>query len=198
MTTITPARRRLFSTPASSAKRRRVMTQTKIPKSLQPELKQFVSDFAGFSTSGTNTAVSSIPIIMSQGDGGNQFIGSKFRIMRVRVYFDYSDVTTTSGIRLSLGIPKDPSDSVILDTTAAGTLIPHNMRSVTMLKEMFLKTDGSNLNGYMEWNGPLNVEMNSGGTSPLKNNLICQINSAGVSTDISATTRTRVEVLFTG
>jgi len=135
---------------------------------------------------------------MAQGNDGDQFIGSKFRIVRVRVYFDYSDITTTSGIRLSLGIPKNPSDGTILDTTTEGTLAVPNMRRVTMLKDMFLKTDGSNLNGYMEWNGPLNVEMNDTGITPLKNNLILQINSEGQSTNIGSSTRTRVEVLFTG
>jgi len=197
MTTTTPSRRRLFTTPTSSAKRRRVMTQTSIPKSLQPELKQFAT-LTNLGTSGANTAIMSIPAYMAQGDGGDQFIGSKFRIVRVRVYFDYSDVVTTSGIRLSLGIPKDPSDTTILSTSTEGTLAIPIMRQVTMLKEMFLKTDGSNLNGYMEWNGPLNVEMNVSGVTPLKNNLILQINSEGVSGSLSSATRTRVEVMFTG
>ena len=197
MTTTTPARRRLFTSPASAAKRRRVMTQTSIPKSLQPELKQFVTSTGLIATS-TNAAVLSIPTSMSQGNDGDQFDGSKFRITRVRVFFDYSDVTTTSGIRLALGIPKDPSSTTILDVGTSGTVIPHNMRQVTMLKQMFLKTDGSNLNGYMEWNGPLNIEMNDTGNSVLKNNLTLQINSDGVANDLSLNTRTRVEVMFTG
>jgi len=197
MTTSTPARRRLFSSPASAAKRRRVMTQTRMPKSLQPELKQFVSS-GNLSVTGTNAAYVSIPNIMTQGDGGDQFSNSKFRIARVRVYFDYSDVTTVSGIRMSLGIPKDPSNLTITGTFADNTVIPANMRAVTMLKEMFLKTDGSNLNGYMEWLGPLNVEMNSAGSSALKNNLIFQINSENAAVNLSQASRTRIEVLFTG
>jgi len=197
MTTSTPARRRLFTTPTSTVKRRKVMTQTRIPKALQPELKQYVSS-ANMSTSGLNSAYFSICGIMNQGDDGNDFLGSKMRILRVRVFFDYSDVATTSGIRLSLGVPKDPSDILITDTGTSGTVVPHNMRTVTMLKEMFLKTDGSNLNGYMEWNGPLNCEFVAAGSTPVKNNLILQINSDGVASDISSNTRTRVEVLFTG
>jgi len=197
MTTTTPTRRRLFTSPASAAKRRRVMTQTSIPKSMQPELKQFVT-VANLNTTGTNSAILSIPIAMSQGTDGDQFNGSKFRITRIRVHFDYSDVTTTSGIRLALGIPKDPSATTILDTSISGTVVPSNVRQVTMLKEMYLKTDGSNLNGYMEWLGPLNVEMNDNGTTPLKNNLTLQINSETQATNIASLTRTRVEVLFTG
>jgi len=197
MTTSTPARRRLFTSPASSAKRRRVMTQTRIPKSLQPEIKQFVNAIT-MGTVGANTATLSIPIYMNQGNDGDEFVGSKFRILRVRVFFDYTDVTTTSGIRMALGIPKDPSATTVLTNASDGTVVPHNMRQVTMLKEMFLKTDGSNLNGYMEWLGPLNVEMNDTGNTPLKNNLILQVNSIGVGALLAATARTRVEVLFTG
>ena len=198
MTTTTPARRRLFTSPASSTKRRRVMTQTRMPKALMPEIKQYTSTGVNLLTTGLNTAYRSIPVLMSQGNDGEQFSGSKFRILRVRVYFDYSDVTTTSGVRLSLGIPKDPSDLTILSTGTAGTMLPHNMRRVTMLKETFLKTDGSNLNGYMEWVGPLNVEMSDDGTVPLKNNLILQINAEGVSGSLSDFNRTAIEVLFTG
>jgi len=197
MTTSTPSRRRLFASPSTSVKRRRVMTQSKIPKSMQPELKQWRST-TSLNASGLNSVVMSIPSFMTQGNDGDQFLGSKFRIARVRVFFDYSDVTTTSGIRLALGIPKDPSSQTILDTSTSGTVIPHNMRTDTMLKELFLKTDGSNLNGYMEWSGPLNVEMNALGTAALKNNIILQINSDGVSASLASSTRTRVEVLFTG
>jgi len=118
MTTITPARRRLFSSPASAAKRRRVTTQTKLVKLQQPELKQFVSTANLDTHVNGNAAYASLPDIMSQGNDGNQFIGSKYRILRVRVYFDYTDVTLTSGLRLGLGIPKQPNDLTILDTTA--------------------------------------------------------------------------------
>ena len=196
MTTSTPARRRLFSSPASTPKRRKVMTQTTIPRALQPEVKQYVNAVT-MSLATADCAIMSIPSYMNQGNDGDEFVGSKFRILRVRVYFDYSDVTTTSGIRLALGIPKDPSTTTILSTSDV-TVTPANMRRTTILKEMFLKTDGSNLNGYMEWKGPLNVEMNDTGTTPLKNNLILQINSDGVGASVAATARTRVEVLFTG
>jgi len=197
MTTTTPARRRLFSSPASTSKRRKVMTQTRIPKAMQPELKQYVTT-SSLQTTGTNTAYLSIPLVMNQGNDGDQFLGSKFRIMRIRVYFDYSDVATTSGIRMALGIPKDPTGFTIFDTGSSGTVTPANMRVTTMLKEMFLKTDGSNLNGYMEWSGPLNIEMSATGTGVLKNNLIFQVNSDGVGSTLSSFTRTKVEVLFTG
>jgi len=197
MTTTTPARRRLFSSPASAVKRRRVMTQTRIPKAMQPELKQFVTT-ANLQTSGTNTAYQSIPLVMNQGNDGDQFLGSKFRIARVRAYFDYTDVAVTSGVRMAFGIPKDPTTALILDNGTAGTVTPHNMREVTILKEMFLKTDGSNLNGYLEWTGPLNVEMSAAGSGVLKNNLIFQVNSDGVGSNLSTFTRTRIEILFTG
>jgi len=198
MTTVTPARRRLFASPSPAAKRRRVMTQTRLVKLQQPELKQFVSSANLDTHVNGNAAHASIPDIMSQGNDGDQFVGSKYRILRVRIYFDYTDVTLTSGLRLALGIPKNPASTTILDTSAQGTVIPHNMREVTILKEMFLKTDGSNLNGYMEWNGPLNVEMNSVGNVALRNNLILQINADGQAANIAVADRTRIEILFTG
>jgi len=197
MTLTTPARRRLFPTPASSAKRRKTMTQTRIPKAMMPELKQFVSTAA--LTSVTDSAYVSIPSIMNPGTGGDDFEGSKFRIMRVRVYYDYSDVATTSGIRMALGMPKISTATTILDTSSVnGTVRPANARSTTILKEKFLKTDGSDLNGYMEWTGPLNVEMNGPGNGIFKNNLIFQVNSDGVGTSLAASSRTAIEVLFTG
>ena len=197
MTTSTPARRRALTQSGTSAKRRRVMTQTKIPKALMPELKQFVSSVNLINT--VNSAQCSIPLYMSQGNDGDQFLGSKFRILRVRLYFDYSDVTLTNGIRMVFGIPKDPSDTLLLTNLGSiNTVEPANMRRVTILKEMFLKTDGSNLNGYMEWSGPINVEMNDTGISVLKNNFLVQINSDGVGLELASSQRARLEVLFTG
>ena len=173
------------------------MTQTRIPKALQPELKQFVSTSA--LSNNTDAAYVSIPSIMNPGTGGDDFEGSKFRIARVRVYYDYTDVATTSGVRMALGVPKISTATTILDDTATnGTVRPANMRSTTIFKEKFLKTDGSDLNGYMEWTGPLNVEMNGPGSGIFKNNLIFQVNSDGVGASLAASSRTAIEVLFTG
>ena len=173
------------------------MTQTRIPKAMLPELKQFVS--TANLTSGTDEAYVSIPSIMNPGTGGDDFEGSKFRIARVRVYYDYTDVASTSGIRMALGMPKVSTATTILPTGATlGTVRPANLRSTTIVKEKFLKTDGSDLNGYMEWTGPLNVEMNGPGNGIFKNNLIFQVNSDGVGASLADASRTAIEVLFTG
>jgi len=190
-----PYRRRLHVTPSSS-KRRKVMTQTSIPKSLMPELKQFIR--TGALSSIFNSAYTSVPVSMGAGTSGVAFLGSKFRIERVRVYYDYSGITVTEGIRMALGIPKDPSNLTILETGANSTTLPANMRKVTILKERFLKTDGSDLNGFLEWKGPLNVEMDDAGAVALKNNLIFQVNSANAGSDLAASGVQAIEVLFTG
>jgi len=196
MVTLTPNRYSSMSNPRST-KRRRVMTQTKLPKALMPEMKQFVSSVS--LTTGANTAYAVIPTLMASGTDGTQFVGSKFRIMRVRVYYDYTDVTITKGVRMVFGIPKDPSSAPLISTaTSTNSILPINLRGGTLLKEKFLKTDNSDLNGYFEWSGPLNVEMSESGTFVFKNALIFQVNSDGVGAALALNTRTRIEVLFTG
>jgi len=100
---------------------------------------------------------------------------------------------------MALGVPKDPSTlSILTTTTNQSQVLPANYFNVTILKEKYLKTDGSDYAGYMEWTGPLNVEMDQGGGTALKNNLIFQVNSTGLGLALSSSVRTRVEVLFTG
>ena len=195
-------RRLPLTTYQPVAKRQRTMvkrTTRTLPlkRNPTPEIKQWIS--AVNLTTTLNGAYVTIPTAMSQGDDGNDFIGSKFRVLRVRIYYDYSTVTVTDSIRMVLGVPKDPSQTAILTTTTGQSqVLPANYFATTILKEKYLKTDGSDHAGYMEWTGPLNVEMNEGGTIPLKNSLIFQVNSSGQGSLLGNSTRTRIEVLFTG
>jgi len=195
-------RRLPFTTYTPPAKRQRTMTRRTtrslpVRRAAVPEVKQFIS-FSPL-TSVTNGAYVSIPGIMTQGDDGQDFIGSKFRILRVRIYYDYSGVAAGTPIRLGLGVPKDVSTVSLFTTTAnLSQILPSNHFNITMLKEKHLKTDSSDRTGIMEWTGPLNVEMDSGGANPLKNNLIFQANSDSNGVALAATTATRIEVLFTG
>jgi len=195
-------RRLPFTTYQPVAKRQRTMTKRTtralpVKRWATPEIKQFIS--ATTLTSTTNGAYISIPVAMSQGDSGNQFEGAKFRILKVRVYYDYSTLAPADSIRMGLGVPKDPStQSIFTTTTGQANVLPANYFNVTMLKEKYLKTDGSDHAGYMEWTGPLNCEMTETGVTPLKNNLIFQVNSAGLGSSLASTTRTRIEVIFTG
>jgi len=198
----TTTRRLPFTTYMPAAKRRRTEVKSKtrtlpVRRYAAPEIKQFIS--AGFLTSTANSATYSIPLFMNQGDNGDTFIGSKFRILRVRVYYDYRGLTPTTGIRMAMGIPKDPTQTLIMSaTTGQSTLLPTNYFTTTLLKEKFLKTDDSDLNGYLEWTGPLNVEMDVSGATVQRNNLIFQVNSEGIGATIAGPSRTRIEVLFTG
>jgi len=198
----TTTRRLPFTTYTPTAKRRRTVaksTSRSLPvrRYATPEIKQWVSAITLQST--TNGAYTSIPAAMSQGDDGNDFLGSKFRILRVRIYYDYSTLTPTDSIRMALGVPKDPSNTLILTTTTGQSqVLPSSYFTVTMLKEKYLKTDGSDAAGYMEWTGPLNVEKSETGGIVLKNNLIFQVNSSNLGTSLAASSRTRIEVMFTG
>jgi len=195
-------RRLPFTTYTPSAKRRRTTgrstTRTLSVRRYQaPEVKQFISSTS--LTSVTNGAYASLSVIMTNGDDGNDFVGSKFRILRVRIYYDYTDVTAGNPIRMALGVPKDPTTTSLLTTTALqGLVLPANYHNITILKEKFLKTDGSDRSGVMEWTGPLNVEMDTQGIAALRNNLIFQVNSENQGAIAGNNTRTRIEVIFTG
>jgi len=195
-------RRLPFTTYTPSAKRQRTIvkrTTRSLPvqKWATPETKQFITP--GNLDNGLNEARISLPLAMTQGLAGDNFNGSKFRILRVRVYYDYSDLTPTSAIRMGLGMSKDPSVTSLFSTIPGQeTTLPANYRSVTMLKEKMLKTDGSDHAGIWEWTGPLNVEMNDAGTLVRKNNLTLQINSESLGASLAASSRTRVEVMFSG
>jgi len=105
-------RRLPLTTYQPVAKRQRIMVKrtTRIlllKRNPIPEIKQWISAVNLITT--LNGAYVTIPIAMSQGDDGNDFIGFKFRVLRVRIYYDYSTVTVTDFIRMVLGVPKDPS-----------------------------------------------------------------------------------------
>jgi len=195
-------RRLPFTTYTPAAKRRRVTSRAvtrnlPVRQAAKPEIKQWIS--ASTLPSATDGAYMSIPIYMTQGDDGNDFIGSKFRILRVRVYYDYTGLTITDSVRMVLGVPKDPNSTSILSTTAGQSqTLPSNYFNVTIFKEKYLKTDGSDHAGFLEWTGPLNVEMDQTGASPLKNNLFFQVNSTGNGAGLAVAQRTRIEVIFTG
>jgi len=199
---LSTTRRFPFTTYMPTAKRRRTMTRSTIRtlpvrRNATPEIKQWIS--SSLLTNAANGASASIPTLMTQGDDGNDFLGSKFRILRVRIYYDYTTVTPSDSIRMILGVPKDPSNNLMLTTTSGQSqVLPANYFSTTVLKEKYLKTDGSDHAGYMEWTGPLNVEMTETGASPLKNNLVFQVNSTGQGLNLAQNSRTRIEVLFTG
>lgn len=166
------AKRSLFQTPVRSRKRQRTMgkkqrTTMKIPKSLLPETKMYSR--VNLSNIALNAAFSSIPQDLTQGDNSDNFVGSKFRIQRIRVWYDFSQISLSSGLRVVAVIPKDPSAAPVSVVTTSTT--PINTREFTVLHDMLLPDSVDTASGTFDITGPINVEMNNTGTSVFKNNL---------------------------
>jgi len=167
------AKRALFQTPSRTAKRTKTMTTrraaTRIPKSLMPEMKQFIPGIALIATS-TNAAWGSIPTSLTQGDNSANFDGSKFRIARIRVMYDFSTLvgSATEGVRISVVIPKDPTAGMSFPANAH---TPWDTTSQTVLHEILLPRDLATSAGTFDVTGPINCELNSTGTTPLRNDV---------------------------
>lgn len=170
------AKRSLFQTPTRAAKRRKASAKKplmRIPKSLLPETKQFIK--SSLTNGDTDFAYSSIPTDMTQGDGGNEFLGAKFRIQRIRVFYDI-DTTLSKGVRIAVAIPKDPSGVVGVTNEREA----FNTHQDTVLYDMLLPNDPSCLSGTFDVVGPINVELNAAGTTPLRNNIQVYVHSDNV------------------
>ena len=194
---MTSVKRNLFTTPSRVKRQKTMGTMTrksapmKIPKSLLPETKQIFRNL--IATSDTDYAIESIPSFMNQGDGSDQFVGSKVRIQRVRVTYDFSGLSLTTGHRIMLVIPKDPSNFV----TPVTSNIWHQIDTdqFTVLHDQIMSNDSSLRAGTFDWVGPLNVETNKNGTTPLRNNLTLVVFSDGQGANIR--TRVGYSVWFT-
>lgn len=153
--------------PPSKKARYQSRPAMRIPRSLLPEMKQYTKSFL---TQGTaTTAQSYIPQDMAQGDGSNEFVGHKFRVMRLRVHYDFSDaVVTTGGIRIVVYIPKNPSE---LTFPIGNNVSPIDTTRYTVLKDLQLPGDPSRLAGWFDVKGPINVELDLTGSVLRKNAL---------------------------
>jgi len=180
-------KRALFQTPTRRSKRVKTSTSMKtvmkVPKSMIPETKQYIASALAFSSS--NYSYSSIPTDMSQGDSSEQFIGSKFRLMRLRVNYDWSALTLIEAVRISVVIPKDPTTAPVLSSASR----QWDTTAFTVLHDMLLPKDPAVAAGTFDVTGPINCEMNSTGTSPLRNNVYIYVhsgtNGAALATDVT-------------
>lgn len=169
------AKRALFTTPSRSAKRvKRTKTVMKIPRSLLPETKNYIGTLTNTATS---SAYSSIPLDMTQGDDGSQFLGQKFRMTRLRVNYDFSQLPFSEAVRVTVLIPKDPTTTPSILNAAS----QWDTSVYTVLHDMILPDAPEALAGTFDVVGPINVDMNSAGTSVLRNNIwiYCFSASAG-------------------
>lgn len=170
------APRNLFDTPMRPTKRRRI-TKTqrrgrpapmRVPRYLLPEVKQFVRTF--LTDFGTNNCESSIGVDMTQGDGGNEFVGHRIRALRLRVNYDLTGITPTStGFRIVVLMPKRPSAPAL--TVPTNTTDPIVTQTYTVLFERFIPNDPSSKVGTFDVPLNFNIELDGGGTTVQKNDL---------------------------
>jgi len=182
-------KRNLFTTPSRAKRQKTMGTVTcksapmKIPKSLLPETKQFTSSVVNEAT-GTDTCSDRIPIRMNQGNDSDQFIGSKFRIQRVRVHYDFTGLSLSRGHRIMLVIPKDPTGGSFPISSNVTNQVDTD--EWTVLHDQLMSNDMGLRSGTFDWSGPLNVEMNKTGSTPVRNNLMLCAFSAGNGVAMSA------------
>jgi len=184
------AKRALFQTPTRSNKRSKTLKargmavgSSKIPRSLLPETKQHIG--INLSTALTNSAYTALAEDMTQGTASDDFVGSKFRMMRLRVNYDWGDLTLTDAVRLSVVIPKDPTTNPGI----ASAIAHWDTNTYTVLHDMLLPRDESLSAGTFDIKGPVNIEMNTAGTAVLRNNIHIYAystgNGSGLASDIS-------------
>ena len=195
---MTSVKRNLFTTPSRVKRQKttgamtRKSTTMQIPKSLLPETKQYILGFE-ITQSTVNSTWSSIPTDMFQGDDASQFIGSKFRIQRIRVHYDYTGLAMDRGFRMMLVIPKDPS--LTAPVPIGSEFDEVDTDQYTVLHDQLMSNDSSLRAGTFDWTGPLNVEMNKSGVTPLRNNVFLYIYSTGAGGLVQF--RTKYAVWFT-
>lgn len=182
------ARRALvFDTPARPNKRarttkpRRRTGPMRVPKSLLPEMKQHRRN--NLTDASTNTAGHSIPLDITQGDGGNEFVGSKFRAKRLRVNYDFTDANpATLGFRILVYIPKRPSESTTsIPSSTVGQIDTHEY---TVLFDRLVPNDASMKIGTFDVPMNILVELDATGTSVYRNDLRIGAFAVGLGTTV--------------
>lgn len=173
----TSARRALlFDTPMRPTKRSRTTRarrrmSSRVPRSLLPEMKQY--QVSSLSSAVTSFAVSSVPTDLSQGDGGDQFIGNKCRIKRLRVYYDMSLGATGhdgGAVRVMVYIPKRPSTAVTTSPILSST-DPIDNDFYTVLADRIVPTGESVAAGTMDVKMNLPILFNKTGDTVYRNDL---------------------------
>lgn len=187
------AKRSLFQTPTRSTKRRRTTPTTKrsapmrIPRALMPEVKQYSA--TALTTAGANQARHNILTNMTQGTGSDQYLGSRIRMKRLRVHYDYSDLSLTHGVRLLVVIPKQTTFGL-----PANQLSPIDTNEFTVLYDLLLPNDPSVLAGTFDVVGPINMEWDNA-NNVKKNGIHVIATSVGAGSGLAS--RTSLSMWFT-
>lgn len=177
-------RRPLFTAPGRPRKRRRMTgpARRRIPRSLLPEMKQYRKNSMSNSQllASPSHISSSIGVDLSQGTQGQQFVGSKFRAVRLRCHYDFT-AATASQIRIFCLIAKNPSDDITVSpiTNAKNQL---SSDDYTVLFDRFIP-NGENVNvGSFDVPMRIHVEMNNAGTLVRRNDIRLYAIADGVGT----------------
>lgn len=190
------AKRALFTTPARPTKRRRAPQRTRkapmrVPKYLLPETKQFVQTAALTST--TDYAYQFVPEAMTQGDSGAEFIGSKFRMKRMRFFYDFTQLTLTDAVRITVIIPKFPGTV----NAPTSSVMPHNTNGVAVLFDRLLPDAQECLAGTFDIVGPVNVEMDNTGAVTVRNQIQIYVYSTGQGANLAPISTFRYCIWYT-
>lgn len=180
--------RSVYDTPARPRKRARTTTLAprrlfgsvskpsyRVPRSLLPEMKQYTVTALGFGDQ--DYASSSVIQDMTQGDDGNQFVGTKITAKRLRVLYNYSNFTA-GAVRMLVYIPKDASDG---NPPVSAIHHPVDTHRHTVLYDRILNTRGGDaiLSGHFDVKLNHQIETLLGGTTAVKNNIRIFVYSAG-------------------
>lgn len=164
----------------------------KIPRSLLPELKQFAR--AGLANTTTNYAWASIYTDMIQGDASNQFLGRGFRLKRLRIFYDYSQLALSEGVRISVVIPKATFGAVV---PLVNHIDPYNPNQSTVLFDRILPDAAEVLAGTFDVIGPINVEGDTTGVNVRRNDVQIYVHSASNGTNIGSTVNIAYQMWYT-
>lgn len=183
-----------YALASRTSKRRRKMRTSyrRIPRSLLPEMKQFLS-LTSFSVLNADCATQKVAGSIAQGDGGNQFIGSKIRGYRLRILYDYSNLTLTDAVRLSVVIPKDPGATAFVNDVVE----PWESNDFTVLYDTVLANDPSQLSGIVDITGPWNIEYSVNPAIVRRNDIAVVVFSAGAATNLASSSNIRYTLWYT-
>lgn len=165
--TTTLAPRRLFGSVSKPSYR--------VPRSLLPEMKQFTR--SSLTGSATDFAESQIITVMTQGDDGNQFVGTKITAKRLRVLYNYSTLDA-GAVRILVYIPKNPIEGT---SPFSDIHVPVDTHRFTVLYDRILNTRGGDAicSGHFDVKLNHQIETLLGGTSPIKNNIRIRVHAVG-------------------
>ncbi|CAN8138887.1 hypothetical protein THIOSC15_1210002 [uncultured Thiomicrorhabdus sp.] len=107
--------------------------------------------------------------------------------------YDFSQLTLSEGVRISVVIPKDPSIAPVI----TDHIDPWDTQTRTVIFDRILGDSAELLAGTFDVLGPINLEGDSTGTSPLRNNVHIYVHSAANGTNLASSNNISYSMWFT-